>query len=108
MSVNMRLTPEERKMVYISQITSALQSIATSLSYEFGPMKAQKIVSMSDELAEQIKEQEAIRAREEEIEQLKRANKISALTAQIAVIGLVLSAIFGGFQLILDWLQFNR
>lgn len=103
----MKLSPEERKLAYISQMTDAVRSIASSLSYEFGPMKAQKIVSMSDEFADQLKEQEAVRAREEEIEQLKRANKISAITAQIAVIGLVLSALFGGFQLVLDWLQFT-
>lgn len=108
MGVNMQLSPEERKLTYIGQITRALESIASSLSYEFGPMKPQKMINPSDEFAEQAKEHDEAQSREIEIQELKRANKISAMTAQIAVIGLVLSALIGVFQLMLDWFQFMR
>ncbi len=108
MNVNQKLSPEDRKLTYISQITSALQSIASSLSYEFGPMKPRQLVNPSDEFAVQQKEYEEAQRRETEIEELKKSNRISAVTAQIAVIGLVFSALIGVFQLVLDWLQFSR
>lgn len=103
MAVNPQLNPEQRKLTYLSQMTTALENIARALNYEFGPLNPGEIVNPSEEWAKQAKENDEVERREIEIAELKRANKISALTTKIAVIGLLLSALFGGLQLLLDW-----
>jgi hypothetical protein len=107
MPVNPQLPPEQRKMEYLNQITTALESIAAALSHEFGPMKVQKLVNPSEEMTEQWKENEEIERRETEIQELKKANSISSLTAKIAVIGLLLTALIGSLQLTLDWIKYR-
>ena len=108
MSVNPKLPPNQKKLAYLSQITTALQNIASALSYEMGPFKRQKMSSLGEEVAKQAKEIDEINRRETEIEELKKANKLLSTTARIAVIGLVITALFSGFQLLVSYLEYQR
>ena len=88
-------SPEARKERYFRTISDSLQSIATNISYEMGPMKQQKIVSPSDEMKEEWD-------RQEELNHLRESNLIAERTAKLAVYALIASVVLGVIQVVIE------
>jgi len=87
-------SPEERIITNLSLIRTSLSGIATSLSYAFGPMKREEIIDPSEEFAKQNKEEKRERLLVYQVELLRNQNIIAVWSARIAVVGVVVTAIF--------------
>lgn len=85
MGINQQPSPEQRKMAILSKISYALDSIATNIGYEMGPLKPQKIMTIAEQMKPEWDKLEEARRREQEIKELKRSNKIAIITAGLAV-----------------------
>lgn len=107
MGVNPNLPPEQQKLALLRQISDSLQSISSNIAHEMGPFKVRPMVSPSDEMAEQWEKNKEANRREIEINELKRSNKIARLTTAIAVLALLISVLFGGIQVWLDWSRYQ-
>ncbi len=88
------MSKEDILLNKLSRVEISLDSIATSLSHSFGPMKQQKIIDPSDEWEKQNRERVKETALLEQIRLLKEQNLTAVRSAWIAVAGVVVTAIF--------------
>lgn len=100
-------SPQANQARSLAQIAMSLESIASNISREFGPFKPQKMWNPSEEMQKRSKEIEESNRRETEIDELKKSNKIAVITARVAVVGLVFTAIVGILQLLLNYYEFR-
>lgn len=109
MSVNPQLPKEQQVIEHLRQIGTALQNISRDIGHEMGPFKVQSVSTIAEQMKPEWDRQEEANRREEEIEELKKSNKIAERTAKIAVYGLLISALVGVFQLAFAvWQRFNE
>ena len=85
---------EERKQITLSKIDMSLSGIATSLSQAFGPMKREEIINPSEEWAKQNKEEKREKLLVDQVELLRGQNTIAVWSARVAVVGVVVTAVF--------------
>lgn len=110
MAINPQQTPEERKTEILRHISLSLQSIATNIGHEIGPFKVQEAKTMIEQMQPELDKQAEANRREEEIDELKKSNRIAERTAKLAVYGLIASVIVGaaGFLIQLSQLRFEK
>jgi hypothetical protein len=98
---------EQQIIVFLRQISMALESISRNIGDEMGQHKVQPIVGTQIEI---IKHELDIKAeenrREEEIKELKKSNKIAERTSKFAAYGLFITAIIGILQLAFTVFQY--
>lgn len=100
MAVNPQLPREQQLIEHLRQIGIALQNISRDIGHEMGPFKAQEVKTMAEWNQPEWDRQAEENRRVEEIEELKKSNKIAERTAKLAVLGLLVSALIGVFQLV--------
>ena len=109
MSVNPQLPKEQQVIEHLRQIGTALQNISRDIGHEMGPFKVQPISTIAEEMKPEWDSQQEANRREEEIEELKKSNKIAERTTRLAVYGLFISALIGAAQLMFTiWQHFNK
>lgn len=108
MSVNPQLPKDQQLIEYLRQIGTALQTISRDIGHEMGPFKVRPVGTMADQMKPEWDRQEEANRREEEIEELKKSNKIAERTTKLAVYGLLISAFIGILQLVFTvWQHFD-
>lgn len=109
MAVNHKLSNEQQVVGHLRQIDFALQSISRDIGHEMGPFKIQPISTIAEQLKPEWDRQQEANRREEEIEELKKSNKIAERTVRLAVYGLLVSAFIGMVQLVFTvWEHFGK
>lgn len=109
MAVNPQLPKDQQIIEHLRHIGTALQNISRDISHEIGPFKAQEVKTMAEWMQPEWDRQAEENRREEEIEELKKSNKIAERTAKIAVYGLLVTAFVGALQLAFTvWQHFDE
>ncbi|GIK83659.1 MAG: hypothetical protein BroJett025_02810 [Patescibacteria group bacterium] len=109
MGVNPQLPKDQQIIEHLRHIGAALENISRDISHEMGPFKAQKMMTMAEQMQPEWDRQAEENRREEEIEELKKSNKIAERTAKIAVYGLLVTAFVGVLQLAFTvWQHFDE
>lgn len=109
MVVNPQLSNDQKVIEHLRQIGTALQNISRDIGHEIGPFKVQPVSTIAEQMKPEWDRQEETNRQEEEIEELKKSNKIAERTTKIAVYGLLVSALVGVLQLAFAvWQRFNE